>query len=111
LGLFWHADESVSERYKVFVHLYDQGGTLVAQTDSEPGATLRPTNTWAPGERISDRYGVLIPKDVASGTYVLAVGLYDLTDPTRRLSVSDGTSPIGDRLDLITIEVEDGEGG
>lgn len=107
LGLFWHADKSVSERYKVFVHLYDQGGRLVAQTDSEPGAALRPTNTWVPGERISDRYGVLIPRDVPGGTYVLAVGLYDLTDPTRRLTVSDGTTSGSDRLDLITIDVEE----
>jgi mannosyltransferase len=106
LGLFWHTDGPVSERYKVFVHLYDEGGTLVAQTDSEPGAALRPTNTWAPAERISDRYGVLIPGDAPGGIYTLAVGLYDVADPASRLILADGTNAGADRLDLTQITVD-----
>ena len=105
LALFWRVAEPIPERYKVFVHLYNEAGQLVAQTDSEPGATLRPTNTWVPGERITDRYGVLMPMDAPAGVYTLTVGLYDLTDPTSRLTVTPDGGAIGDSLDLAEITV------
>jgi mannosyltransferase len=103
--LFWRAGEAIPERYKVFVHLYDEAGRLVAQTDSEPGATLRPTDTWSPGERVTDRYGVLIPLGLSPGTYTLAVGLHPLADPDDRLPVIRDGVPVGDRLDLARITV------
>jgi mannosyltransferase len=103
--LFWHASEEIPDRYKVFVHLYDEAGELVAQTDSEPGATLRPTDIWSPGERIADRYGVQIPPDLPPGAYTLSVGLYPIADPNDRLTVTfDGVS-VGDRLDLAQIVI------
>jgi mannosyltransferase len=108
LALFWRAAGPISERYKVFVHLYDEGGELVAQTDSEPGATLRPTDTWVPGELIADRYGVLIPPETPDGTYTLAVGLYPLAAPGDRLPVVLDGAPAGDRLNLATVVVTRG---
>ncbi|MCD6285340.1 MAG: glycosyltransferase family 39 protein [Anaerolineae bacterium] len=55
LTLFWKAETTPEERLKVFVHLIDGAGTLVAQTDAEPGAGFAPTLTWQPGETIVDR--------------------------------------------------------
>jgi hypothetical protein len=106
LTLFWRAVEPISERYKVFVHLYDAAGELVAQTDSEPGATLRPTDTWSPGERIADRYGVQIPPDVSPGAYTLSVGLYPIADPNDRLPVVLDGALVGDRLNLAQIVIQ-----
>ena len=100
----WIATEPV-ERYKVFVHLYAPSGRLAAQTASEPGATLRPTHTWSPGEQVIDRYGVMIPPETPSGDYVLAVGLYPIDDPLSRLPVSLDGVLVGDRLDLTPIIV------
>ena len=105
LALFWRAAGPIPERYKVFVHLYDEGGELVAQTDSEPGATQRPTDTWVPGEQITDRYGVLIPPEAPGGIYTLAVGLYPLADPSDRLAVTLDGVPAGDRLNLAKVLV------
>ena len=107
LALFWRAAESIADRYKVFVHLYDEAGRLLAQTDSEPGATLRPTDTWVPDERVLDRFGVLVPPETQPGAYTLAVGLYLLTDPTDRLPVTREGRPVGDRLDLARIVVSE----
>jgi hypothetical protein len=104
LALFWHASQPV-ERYKVFVHVYDEAGRLVAQTDSEPGAALRPTHTWSPGEQVVDRYGVMMPPEMAPGDYVLAVGLYPIADPNSRLPVFRDGLAVGDRLDLAPLVV------
>jgi hypothetical protein len=105
LALFWRAEEPIPNRYKVFVHLYDGDGQLVAQTDSEPGGALRPTDTWLPGETVIDRYGVLIPLEVDPGSYTLAVGLYDVADPSSRLVVTLEGAPVGDKLDVTRIEL------
>lgn len=105
LSLLWRATDSLSQRYKVFVHLYDQAGQVVAQTDSEPGNGLRPTDTWTPGEQVTDRYGVLIPAETPPGDYRLSVGLYLIDDPDQRLTVTRSGELAGDRLDLADITV------
>ncbi len=106
LTLFWRASAPISERYKVFIHLYGESGRVLAQTDSEPGATLRPTSSWVPGERIVDRYGVLVPSDMPPGDCTLTVGLYLIGQPDRRLLVSGQRGQVDvDHLDLALITV------
>ena len=100
LDLFWRTDAPLSERYKVFVHVLDQNGKIVAQTDREPGGGQKPTTNWESNESIVDRYGVLIPEDAAPGTYAIEMGLYGF-DGTR-LPVSAG----GDALRVTSVEVQ-----
>ena len=76
LDLYWHTDATLTERYKVFVHVLDSSGQIVAQTDREPGGGLVPTSTWKPNETVIDRYGVLIPPETPAGAYAVAVGCY-----------------------------------
>lgn len=97
--LFWEAGAAIPERYKVFLHLLDSQGSLVAQTDAEPGGNLRPTTIWTPGERMADRHGVLLPPDLPPGEYVLLVGLYRF-DGGARLPVEAGDGFFGDSLTL-----------
>lgn len=97
---FWRTDAPLAARYKVFVHLYaDVNAPPVAQQDGEPGGGLALTTTWAPGARVIDNHGVLIPPDLPSGPYQLLIGLYDLVSGAR-LPVTVGDTIIGDRLDL-----------
>jgi hypothetical protein len=42
------------------------------------------TTTWEVGKPILDTHGILIP--APPGEYTLIVGLYDLNNPTTRLS-------------------------
>jgi 4-amino-4-deoxy-L-arabinose transferase-like glycosyltransferase len=100
LDLYWHTDAVLSDRYKVFVHVLDQSGNIVAQTDREPGGGLVPTNIWKANDVVIDRYGVLIPANVAAGTYSIEIGLY--TFDGARLKINTG----GDALNLATIEVK-----
>jgi len=103
VSLFWEADAAPPERYKVFVHLLDGGGNLVAQHDAEPLGNLLPTTLWAAGEALTDRHGVLLPSDLPAGSYTLVVGLYRLSDGTR-LAVTDGET-VADSLPLGSVTV------
>jgi hypothetical protein len=88
--LFWETARPLEQRYKLFLHLLDEQGTLLAQRDSEPGGGLVLTTTWEPGETVLDNHGLLVPPGTAPGAYRLMVGLYDIADPSQRLLLADG---------------------
>lgn len=100
ITLFWETVSKLDQRYKVFLHLLDENGQLVAQRDSEPGSTLKPTTIWEPGKPITDNHGLLIPADLAPGNYTLSLGLYDIADPGIRLPIQTE----GGILDALPIE-------
>jgi mannosyltransferase len=108
LTLFWEAKAPIDQRYKVFLHLLDAEGELVAQRDSEPGGGLALTTTWEPGVIQMDNHGILIPPDTPPGTCQLVVGLYLLTDPEARLPVTLDGEPAGEALPLAPITVTAG---
>ncbi len=87
LTLFWQTERPLATRYKVFLHLVDEAGQIVAQRDSEPGGGLALTTTWTPGQIVVDNHGVLVPAGVPPGNYRLLLGLYDLSDPAGRLPI------------------------
>jgi hypothetical protein len=97
LTLHWQDLAAVDENYQVFVHLLDEQGNKIAQADGQPVQWLRPTSTWRPGERIADRYGLLLPDTLPSGKYSIAVGLYHPVTG-QRLPVSAG--PTSYAIDL-----------
>jgi mannosyltransferase len=101
--LFWQTAAALDRRYKVFLHLLDESGSLVSQRDSEPGGGLALTTTWQPAEIVRDNHGVMIPTDAPHGRYTLLLGLYDISDPAARLPLTAGGS--GDAFRLGTIEV------
>jgi 4-amino-4-deoxy-L-arabinose transferase-like glycosyltransferase len=103
LALFWHADAPVAERYKVFVHVVDPSGAIVAQTDREPGGDLLPTNTWQPHQPIVDQYGVALPSDAANAVYSIVIGMYGFDGV--RLRIYNEASDVGDALALDEVAV------
>jgi hypothetical protein len=60
---------------RIFAHLYDASGALVAQNDGYPAADTRPPSTWPRGRPVTDRRGFFVPEGF-TGTLTLAVGLY-----------------------------------
>ncbi|MGC9398831.1 MAG: glycosyltransferase family 39 protein [Anaerolineae bacterium] len=105
LTLFWRAETAPGERFKVFVHLWDENGALVAQTDAEPVGGFHPTSRWEADESVLDRYGVLLPADLASGHYTLVTGMYRPGDGTR-LTVQGPVEAVDDAVVLETLNVE-----
>ena len=66
----------IERDYTVFVHLTDENGQPVAQTDGQPGGGTRPTSGWQPGEAVRDSYAVPLAADMPPGVYTLQVGMY-----------------------------------
>jgi hypothetical protein len=114
LSLFWQARGSIEEDYTVFVHLLDEGGSLVAQNDSAPGGRTRPTSGWQPGEIVVDRRGLLLAgegvgspgQDLTPGRYEMRLGMY-VPASGSRLAVWDGEGNLlGDSISLGYLTVE-----
>jgi hypothetical protein len=87
IALFWQTAEPLDTRYKVFLHLIGPDGQRWSQRDSEPGGNLAPTTTWESNQTIQDNHGLLIPAEAPPGDYTLLLGLYDINDPTARLTI------------------------
>jgi hypothetical protein len=76
LQLLWRADTTFPTSYHVFVHLVDENGQLIAQSDGEPANWTRPTTGWLPGEYILDEHTLTLPETLPAGQLALRVGLY-----------------------------------
>lgn len=100
ITLYWHAMETTGERLKVFVHLLDAHGVIVAQSDAEPGAGAYPTSSWLPGEYLADRHVLTVPEDARPGPASLVIGLYDPHSQQRVSWVDAEGQLVGDQLPL-----------
>ncbi|MHB0859577.1 MAG: glycosyltransferase family 39 protein [Anaerolineae bacterium] len=90
--LTWSAEGPVAADYKVFVHLVDASGRLVAQHDALPGGD-QATTAWQEGHTVVDRHGLLLPEALDAGTLRLVVGLYD-SATGERLLTRDGADAL-----------------
>jgi hypothetical protein len=105
LILRWQALAPIDHDYHVFVHLLDSQGTRVAQRDGQPVLWTRPTSSWAVGEKVEDRYGLLLPADLNPGRFVIRVGLYmPASRGGQRLITGDGKD--GVELGAVTVRVK-----
>jgi hypothetical protein len=91
----WVDYAAVALDYTLFMHLLRPDGTFVKGNDAQPLDGLYPTSFWEPGEQIVDNREWLL--DVPPGTYILQIGLYDLSTGSR-LPVSGAHAELGDRV-------------
>ena len=89
VAFYWQATEPVDKSYNVFVHVFDSQGGLQGQVDSPPASGRYPTFLWQPGQVVVDNHVVNLPSDAPTGTYRVAVGMYDEATQ-ERLPVLDG---------------------
>lgn len=86
LTLYWQALNPIPEDYSVFVHVLDEQGRKVAQSDGPPfWLTEMGTSSWVPGYVYRDERFLSVPP----GKYRLAVGIYRWQDLSR-LPVGEG---------------------
>ena len=101
LTLVWEAISSPRVSYKVFVHLLDENGVIVAQSDATPGSENPlgadyPTNRWLAGEFVLDHHQLQLPNDLEPGLYTLVAGLYDPISAVRLSGIDEQGQPLPD---------------
>jgi hypothetical protein len=81
--IIWRGLAEMPVSYRIFVHLVNEKGEIVSQSDADPAGWTRPTSGWLPGEYIVDSH-VLGPITVEEGEeYTLRIGLYNPATGTR----------------------------
>jgi len=105
LTLYWQAIGPVTHSYTVFTHVLDAHAQVQSQMDGQPVGGTRPTITWKSGEMIRDNYALLLPEDLAPGSYELEVGMYLWPEMTRLPVLGEAGQVIGDRVLLGTVEI------
>lgn len=94
IALYWQAQGRAQLSYKVFVHVVDTSGKIIAQMDQVPGAGLYPTTTWVKGEYLVDAYEFALPAEVDE--YQIRIGMYDPGSGDRLPVFGAAGSQIGD---------------
>jgi hypothetical protein len=81
LGMYlnWIPTHTLDEPWKVFVHLLDSQGQLVAQTDGAPVLWTHPTTAWKANEPVMDFHTFTIDDQpgIEDETFTLRVGMYN----------------------------------
>lgn len=75
ISLSWETTGRPTADYTAFVHLVDQSGNLLAQTDQSLGAS----STFVNGTRPNTNLTLWLPDDLPPGTFSIVIGLYDST--------------------------------
>ena len=73
----WYTPNSFQSNYKLFVHLIDATGNIVAQVDAYPLDGRLPPLAWRPDTTVDDSHTIMIPPNLPNGVYDLRVGFYN----------------------------------
>lgn len=87
LTLYWEKRARYGDVYSVFVHIVDEDGNIVLQSDHWPGGL--PTDILDEGQIVVDRLQLRLPDELPPGRYDVRVGLYSAADG-QRLPVGGG---------------------
>jgi hypothetical protein len=101
--LYWRADAPPDGEYKVFVHLLDETGQLLAQHDGAPRYGRYPTSAWRAGDVIPDEHVLEVPPLAPGQHPSLVAGMYH-ADTLVRLPVSGPGGPVPDSVIPLAVE-------
>jgi hypothetical protein len=96
--VYWQAVEPLDGDYAFFVHLVNQSGELLGQSDlRHSGSTI------GMGEVVADEHQISLLPTALPGDYQLLIGAYvPLSDGWQRLAAPDGT----DALPIASVQVQ-----
>jgi hypothetical protein len=102
LTLYWESKGELTEDYTVFVHVVDNQGQTVAQSDSMPRGGFYPTSYWQEGEVVADEHCLHFGGNVRPGNYRVLAGMY-LLETMQRLAAFDaaGNRVLNDQCPLL----------
>ena len=95
----WRVQQPPAAELKIFVHLLDATGQVVAQHDGLDVGQ----QALQPGDEFAQLHTIALPPDLPSGTYALQIGLYRAAEGSRLPLAVDGR--FTDRLLLQLVEI------
>jgi hypothetical protein len=102
--LYWQALRPLADHAKIFIHLLNSEGELIAQHDSEPVGGSYPLPAWQPGHVIADTHILVVDGSSNQAPTTLAVGLYDPDSLQRWTSATPAGEVIGDGRALLSLK-------
>ncbi|CAG0935476.1 hypothetical protein TFLX_04317 [Thermoflexales bacterium] len=89
LHVTWQAAAALPTDHALFVHLLNEQGQLIAQSDVWPEV---PASQWPAALTFTTRHAFDVPRDLPPGDYRLEVGAYDIANGQRLLLQDGGES-------------------
>ncbi len=89
--VFWRADTTIRDKYKIAVRIEDNQGHLWAEEDREPEDGSLPTDRWATGKVIGDQYSIRLPPTMPAGDYQIVVGVHQSNRDGLQATDGNGT--------------------
>jgi hypothetical protein len=74
IQLHWATQAPLETDPKIFIHVLDENGQVVAQNDLSPNPSMA---DWTTGEETTTRHGLVLPLLLPPGVYEIRAGLYD----------------------------------
>jgi len=96
VSLYWRVEQDLSQDYHTYVHLLNDEGQTIAQSDHRPGQEYYPSSLWKPGETLLDVHLLSIPGETQAGPMTLVAGAYEYPS----------LAPLGSALTLGELRIE-----
>lgn len=90
--LRWVALAATPVDAKIFVHILNADGTIIAQHDHQPDMGWFPTNFWQKGDVIEDHFTVKLPAGTRLEDVHMGLGMYDAQTLQRLPATSAASS-------------------
>jgi hypothetical protein len=97
--LYWQPVQPLTIDYTSFVHLVNNAGQGITQSDHKPGGDFYPSTFWQVAEVLRDEHTLTIPPDAPTGQYRLRVGMYYQPQPGQVNGMGSGVE-----VGLLTLE-------
>ncbi len=106
--LWWRCEDPPTEDVTVFLHLCDEGGTVVAQGDGYPVCGIAAPRLWLSGDRWRDTRLIPLPAFSPDGVLSVKVGLYGAADGERVTAVDIDGDPLPENAYRASVSAADG---
>ncbi len=90
ITLHWQPTQLLSVNYTSYVHIIDEDGQRIAQSDHRPGGNYYPSSYWQINEILRDQHTVTIPNTIQPGAYYIRAGMYYSPEPGTITGMGNG---------------------
>ncbi len=97
VSLYWRVERDLDQDYHTYVHLLDEEGRTIAQSDHRPGQEYYPSSMWVSRETLLDVHVLAIPAGTETAQVTLTAGAYEYPS----------MAPLGNPLTLGKLRIGD----